>query len=270
MKPILNWQTAEVVNIFDEVSLWAAPFGKLMLDHIPMQHGWQILDIGFGTGFPLIELAQRFGPGSTITGIDMWEEAIVRSEEKARVCGLTNVNIVRGDAAAFSFPDASFDLITSNLGVNNFDKKEEVIAACYRMLKPGGHIAITTNVKGTFEALFDIFAQSLTELNLDLGKLQDYLEHRSSISETIALFQQKGFKHVKTVEDEACFRFVDAAAVFDHSLMRIGFREGWQGLVEEKDRTSFFTKAQSLIEKHIEDNGELRMKVPVVYLDFEK
>lgn len=66
MKGILDYQSGEVVNIFDAASLWAAPFGRLLLENIPMRAQSQVLDIGFGTGFPLIELSQRFGEDSTI------------------------------------------------------------------------------------------------------------------------------------------------------------------------------------------------------------
>ena len=62
MKPLLDWQNPEIVDIYDEVNLWSAPFGLLLLEQLPMQPGLTIVDVGFGTGFPLIELAQRFGP----------------------------------------------------------------------------------------------------------------------------------------------------------------------------------------------------------------
>ena len=270
MKPLLDWQSAEVVNIYDETSLWAAPFGKLLLDNIPMQRGWDVLDIGFGTGYPLVELAQRFGPTSVVTGIDIWEAAIARTREKIRVCGLENIRIVEQDAAKMPFEAASFDLITSNLGVNNFAEKEAVIAECKRVLKPGGSIAITTNVEGTFNQLFAIFHKCMEKLNLEepLQKLQQYIEHRSTIIGTIALFEEKGFTHTKTVEDEACFRFVDAQALFNHSLIRIGFRAGWENLLAPEDQERFFELATRFIDDHIAESGEIRLEVPVVYLAF--
>lgn len=59
MKEPLDWQAPAIVEIYDEVSLWSAPFGKVLLDNIPMNASWTVVDLGFGTGFPLIELAQQ-------------------------------------------------------------------------------------------------------------------------------------------------------------------------------------------------------------------
>lgn len=87
MKQLLDWKTKEVVNIYDEVSLWSAPFGQILLEHIPMKKGASIVDIGFGTGFPLIELSQRFGEGAQVYGVDIWEEAINKAKEKIDVFG---------------------------------------------------------------------------------------------------------------------------------------------------------------------------------------
>ena len=58
MKPIINWQDPKIVNIFDELSLWSSFFGRLLLENIPMREGMCVLDLGFGTGFPLVELVQ--------------------------------------------------------------------------------------------------------------------------------------------------------------------------------------------------------------------
>lgn len=270
MKPLLNWQTAEVVNIYDEISLWAAPFGKLLLEHIPMQRGWDVMDIGFGTGFPLIELAQRFGEQSTVTGVDIWPEAIKRCKEKIRVADIANIQIVEQDAAKLPFEDESFNLITSNLGVNNFGEKETVIEECRRVIKSGGTLAIATNTQGTFDSLFSLFQKTLKKLQLhdSLEKLNHYVEHRSTVEDTIALFTSKGFAHTKTVERKTSFRFVDAEAVFNHSLIRIGFRESWENFVEEIDRDRFFKMAIREIAQYIERHGELRLEVPVVYMEF--
>ncbi len=66
MKDILDWQRADVVNAFDEVSLWSAPFGRLLLEEIPMKPNARIVDVGFGCVFTLIEISQPFCDGDTV------------------------------------------------------------------------------------------------------------------------------------------------------------------------------------------------------------
>ncbi|MFT4667311.1 MAG: arsenite methyltransferase [Polaribacter sp.] len=54
MKPLLSSKDKALVQTFNEVTLWSGPFGRLLLENIPMKKGMTVLDIGFGTGFPLI------------------------------------------------------------------------------------------------------------------------------------------------------------------------------------------------------------------------
>jgi SAM-dependent methyltransferase len=46
---------------YDELPLWSAPFGQLLLEHVPFRRGMRVVDLACGTGFPLFELAQRLG-----------------------------------------------------------------------------------------------------------------------------------------------------------------------------------------------------------------
>jgi len=89
---------AKRVTFFDELPLWSAPFGWKLLDHIQYKSGITALDIGFGTGFPLIELAMRLGESATVYGIDPWKEAIERAKQKIDYYGISNVRIIEGVA----------------------------------------------------------------------------------------------------------------------------------------------------------------------------
>ena len=55
---------------YDELPLWSAPFGLWLLDRVPVRPGLTILDVGAGTGFLTIELAQRCGAESTVIAVD--------------------------------------------------------------------------------------------------------------------------------------------------------------------------------------------------------
>ena len=65
-----------IVCYYDELPLWSSPFGILLLNNISFKKNSIIVDIGCGNGFPLIELAQRFGGSCKVFGIDQWEKAI--------------------------------------------------------------------------------------------------------------------------------------------------------------------------------------------------
>ncbi|MBV9110299.1 MAG: methyltransferase domain-containing protein, partial [Gemmatimonadetes bacterium] len=83
----IDFDDARVVAAYDELPLWSAPFGMLLLDRVPMRRGMTALDVGCGTGFPLLELAQRLGPSCTVHGIDPWRPALARAREKLQQYG---------------------------------------------------------------------------------------------------------------------------------------------------------------------------------------
>src|SRR5437868_4202240 len=112
----------------------------MLLDRVRLRRGMTILDVGAGTGFLSIELAQRCGPDATVIAVDPWKAAMARLTRKANHIGIANVRILVQDAATIDLPDASVDLIVSNLGINNFDNAEAVLQTCFRVAKPGADL----------------------------------------------------------------------------------------------------------------------------------
>ena len=266
----MDWKRKEIVNIYDEVSLWSAPFGRLLLENIPMKLGATVLDIGFGTGFPLIELSQRFGAPSKIYGVDIWEEAILRTKNKIELFSLNNIEILSTSATEMAIADNSIDLVTSNLGVNNFEERKKVYAEIKRVLKPSGSLCITTNPVGTFSELFDLFESVFLEMGLpeEIEKLRHYIEQRNTEAQIIAEFAQAGLtlKHRKS--DSTTMRFCDAAALLDHGLLRIGFRSSWESMVRAERVDAFFAKLKERLNGVIREQGVFEMSIPMLYLEF--
>lgn len=272
MKNILDYRQQDVVDVFDEVTLWSAPFGRLLLEHIPMIGIKTIVDIGFGTGFPLIELSQRFGDDAELFGIDVWPEAIQHVKRRIQVLEITNVTILEESAATIAIGDEVVDLVTSNLGVNNFEDKASVYREIHRVLRTTGHLCITTNPIGTFKELFNVFETVLTDLGLDDEKtrLADYVSQRSTKEDLTTEISKHGFVLSRSISDTAIMRFADAAAVFDHSLIRIGFRSSWEELVPKHSQDAFFSECRRRIAEHIATMGEFAMTIPILYLQFDK
>ena len=80
----------------DDLTLWSAPFGLALLETAKLLPGMQVLDLGCGMGFPLLELAARLGPRGQVTGLDPWKPALERAEAKAKLRGLANLELVEG------------------------------------------------------------------------------------------------------------------------------------------------------------------------------
>ncbi|HFA47640.1 MAG TPA: class I SAM-dependent methyltransferase [Bacteroidetes bacterium] len=255
--------------MLDQLSLWSARFGELLLEHIPMRKGMQVLDIGCGTGFPLIELAQRLGPRSRLIGYDLWKEGLKRARWKAKQTGVNNVELINGSAAEMPFENNRFDLIVSNLGINNFDDPPAVMKECHRVLKGLGRICITTNLDGHFYEFYKTFRTTLKETGNHhiLQKLKEHEARRGSDESVRDLFENAGFSVSKLTRDRFTMRFVDGTAFLNHFLIVIGFLPSWRALIPEENVETFFQKLEANLNKQAEWEEELKLSVPMIYVE---
>jgi len=162
-----GWMPSRLAEIYDETSFWSARFGALLFDHLEIRRGIRGLDVGCGTGFPLIELAHVHGTSSHFTGIDIWVDALERARVKLELHGLTNVDIIETDVASMPFPNAHFDLIVSNIGINNFADARAALRECRRVAKTGARLVLTTNAQGHFGALYALLDAILNGSGLE-------------------------------------------------------------------------------------------------------
>jgi|CXWL01.1.fsa_nt_gi ubiquinone/menaquinone biosynthesis C-methylase UbiE len=259
----------DAIAAYDELPLWSAMAGLLLLEHLPLQPNATVLDVGFGTGFPLLELAQRLGPTSTVVGIDPWRPALTRARLKQQVWQSANAHIVLADAVAMPLADARFDLVVSNLGLNNFDDAPAAIAECARVLKPGGRIAITTNLQGHMQEFYEAFAATLTRLGLtDAAKaLQRHVEHRTTIASVHALFENAGLTIIRTEQRTLPMRFASGTALLNHHLIKIGFLSAWKSVVPDEELTRTFEALEKRLNEQATAAGELRLTIPLAYVE---
>lgn len=102
----------------------------------------QILDIATGTGDFALLLAKRLKP-QHIVGADISEGMMAVGREKVKEEGLQNViSFQHEDCMQLSFPDGSFDAVTSSYGVRNFQNLDKGLQEMQRVLRPGGHLLI--------------------------------------------------------------------------------------------------------------------------------
>ena len=275
MSAYLDYQfedSPEFVDTFDELPLWSAAFGLLLLKHLPLQAGLRVLDIGSGTGFPLLELAGRLGASSWLYGLDPWANANERARKKIRNYGLRNVEVVQASAGDMPFPAQHFDLIVSNLGVNNFDNPQRVFQECHRVLKPQGKLALTTNLNGHWQLFYDIFEQTLRQLGNEhlLPGLQAQQAHRGTIASISRLFVEAGFAPPLHHSEQLEMRFWDGSAFLNHHFVKLGWLASWRDLLPEAERPAVFAALEQHLNTHAQAAGGLILQVPMAYLEAEK
>src|SRR4029078_10623006 len=139
-----DFSAPHIVDAYDELPLWSAMFGLLLLDELPMTPVATVLDVVCGTGFPLIELAERLGPTSHVHGVDTWSAALSRASEKIACRRTLNVSVHEASATSMPVADGTFDVIVSNLAANTFDDSEAAMKEFRRVAKSTASIALTS------------------------------------------------------------------------------------------------------------------------------
>jgi arsenite methyltransferase len=253
---------------FDELSFWSSRFGALLYRNLELVKGIRVLDLACGTGFPLVELAQIHGSSCVFVGLDPWKPALARAALKLRTYDWLNyVYLIRGDGAHMPLPNRYFDLITCNLGLNNFENVQAVLAECTRVAKPQGRIVLTTNIKGHMQEFYDVYREVLKDRADYLDRLVANENHRGTVESARALVEGAGFRVSKVVEDRFHMRFVDGSALFRHSLVRIGFLDGWRAVVDPGDEKTIFASLEEKLNKLAHKHGELKLTIPMLYVE---
>jgi demethylmenaquinone methyltransferase/2-methoxy-6-polyprenyl-1,4-benzoquinol methylase len=107
--------------------------------------GERLLEIGFGTGHVLVELAKAVGPTGTVFGTDLSENMLAHAQGLLEQENLTDgVNLVCGDAEELPYDADSMDGIFMCFTLELFDTPAipRVLAECKRVLRPGGRIVV--------------------------------------------------------------------------------------------------------------------------------
>ncbi|HXX32013.1 MAG TPA: methyltransferase domain-containing protein [Myxococcaceae bacterium] len=260
----------ELVAAFDELPLWSAPFGLLLLDTVRLRPGLRVLDIGPGSGFPLLELAQRLGPEASLVGLDPWRSAAERARLKARFYRIANAELVEGVAERMPFPDGHFDLIVSNNGLNNVADPEQALAECVRVSKPGAQLVFTANLPGTMRSFYDAFAEVLRDRGAT-DRLPALAAHiggkRPTRAEWEARLRTAGLTLGRVLESSFTWRFASGRALFRHGFIRLGFLDAWKAIPHPADAIGVLGELERRLDRMAEERGEIALEIPFACYD---
>ena len=149
-----------------------------------LKPGEVAVDLGAGAGFDCFLAARAVGPEGLVIGVDMTPEMVARARENARKSGHENVDFRLGEIEHLPIADATADVIISNCVINLSPDKLAVYAEAFRVLKPGGRLAVS-DVVAT--------AELPQEWRDDMRLLSACISGAASVSEVEAMLQAAGF-----------------------------------------------------------------------------
>ncbi len=268
----IEYTHANFGELYDELPLWSAPFGLLLLKHVPLKRGMKILDLGAGTGFLTIELAQRCGSDAEIIAVDPWQAAMSRLRHKLDFLGISNVRLILQDAETVELGAQSIDLIVSNLGINNFEHPEKVLANCFRVLRDNGRLLFTTNLVGHMQEFYDQFQATLLDHGLkdQIPVLEEHINHRGTIQSVSQLVTQADFNLINVHSEQFKMRFADGSALLRHYFIRLGFLPGWKSIVPPQIIEEVFTSLEQRLNSLSAKQGELSLTIPMACFEARK
>jgi arsenite methyltransferase len=167
-----------------------------------LKAGEVVLDLGSGGGIDVLLSAKRVGPTGKAYGMDMTDEMLALSRRNQETAGASNVEFLKGEIENIPLPDQSVDVIISNCVINLSADKRRVLREAFRVLKPGGRLAVSDVV--VHAPVPDALRRSMDLwVGCVAGALADH-EYRSLLADA-------GFQDID-VEPTRVYRAEDAAA----------------------------------------------------------
>ena len=181
-----------------------------------LKSGEVVLDLGSGGGIDVLLSAKRVGPTGKAYGLDMTDEMLALARENQRKSGLTNVEFLKGEIEHIPLPDNSVDVIISNCVINLSADKDRVLAEAFRVLKPGGRLAVSDivvrgdsvpePVRRSMELWVGCIAGALEE-----SRYRDKLTH--------AGFESIDVEATRIYRSDDARQFLDEAGLSDESVL---------------------------------------------------
>ena len=153
-----------------------------------LKPGETVLDLGSGGGFDCFLASRRVGPQGLVIGVDMTPDMVHLARQNAQKSGFGHVSFRLGEIEHLPVADQSVDVIISNCVINLAQEKKQVFREAWRVLKPGGRLAISDIVAT---------AELPERIQNDLAMLSGCIAGAVHLDTLRVLLEQAGFRDIR-------------------------------------------------------------------------
>jgi len=165
-----------------------------------LRTGETVLDLGSGGGFDAFLAAQKVGSSGKVIGVDMTAEMVSRARRNAEKGGYTNVEFRLGEIENLPVGDGQVDVIISNCVINLSPEKQRVFDEAFRVLKPGGRLAISDVV---------VVAEMPDAFKNDVALICSCVSGAATAAEIETMLQNSGFAEISIDIKEESREFIN-------------------------------------------------------------
>ena len=186
--------------------------------------------------------------------------------------GIRNVRVMIEDAGTVALPEGSVDLIVSNLGINNFEKPEEVLRNCFRVARKGAKLFLTSNLVGHMAEFYEVFRDVLVELGFAdrTSAFDAHINHRATVDSVTSQLTRAGFELLKVDKDSFHQRFADGTALLRHRLITSAFLPAWKSVVGAQAQEVVFAALESRLNQLAAQRGGISLTIPMACFEAQK
>jgi ubiquinone/menaquinone biosynthesis C-methylase UbiE len=175
--------------------------GRRTVERLALPPGANVLDVGCGTGASALPAAQVVGPNGSVIGVDLAARLLDLARDKAEAFGLSNVEFRCADMTSLGYPDGRFDAVVSVFSIFFVPDMEGLVRELWRMVRPGGKLAVTTWGPRIFEPAYSHWLAAIKRERPDLYSAFNPWDRITDVESVRRLLRDGGVSNAEVVAE---------------------------------------------------------------------